>query len=80
MAPHYIGTEEELNIIDAQISSNCGWPSGGTTRWAEPIETTTSGVYAIPVPSNEGSHGFTQAEMISGVSGTISDTVELVDE
>lgn len=72
---YYIGTEAELLAVDAQISTNAGWPSGGTNRWAEPRETTTAGVFAIPAPPLSGSHGFSYETLTSGVSQATSDNV-----
>jgi len=62
---YYIGTEQECLQADAVISTNCGWPLGGTTNWANPA-LTLSGGYVIPVP--EGSHGFTGEAMQEGVT------------
>ena len=74
MAEYYLGTEQECLDLDAAITSNCGWPVPGTSNWANPLETATSGVFAIPVP--QGSHGFTAIEMTSGVSTQVSTGVE----
>jgi hypothetical protein len=71
---YYKGTQAEMQALDAQITSNCGWPSGGTINWATPRETVDAGVYAIEVP--QGSHGFTKAQMISGVVSTVYTNVE----
>lgn len=72
---YYIGTESELNAVNDQINSNCGWPCGNITGWSIPIETEVSGVYAIPIPSDNGSHGFTKAEMTTGVTAATSTDV-----
>lgn len=63
---YYLGTLVECQVIDSQISMNCGWPSGGTTNWDNPRQTTTEGVYAIQVPA--GSHGFTKEQMMAGIT------------
>ena len=64
---YYVGTKEELLALDAIITSNCGWPDGRTTHWANPTETNILGVFAIPVP--EGSHGFKKEKMVQGIKG-----------
>lgn len=73
---YYVGTKEECDAINAKISENCGWPSGGTTDWAISIETTQPGVYAIVLPGPEGSHGFTREEMMKDIDTVEVETVQ----
>lgn len=74
MQEHYKGTLTRMQELDDIISTNCNWPSNGTTHWANGKETVDSGVFSITTP--QGSHGFTKEQMNSGVSDTIYTDVE----
>jgi len=70
---YYTGIQEDVEIANNQIGSNCGLPFGGTNAWAVPTLAYEQDFWFIPMPSpsgwtrEDGTH-FTQSEMINGVT------------
>lgn len=65
---YYVGTLKQLAPVEAQICANSGIPNEkGTDKWSDPRETTTTDIYARPVPVN-GWNGFTYEQMTAGVT------------
>lgn len=68
----YTGSEEEIQVANAQIDSNCGFPDGVTQTWAVSQKAYEQDFWFILMPPPGGYMNavgaWSQAQMIDGVT------------